>query len=100
MIEFSAVEVTIGKRAINKSHSYEITSGKITIIKLTGFKFFEVHLLLTICGVLVSQIKEISCHNLMEKYLLTGLHIQQSSALKKQKIQKQFQASLIILTGL
>jgi hypothetical protein len=26
----------------------------------------------------------------------TGLHIQQSSALKKQKIQKQFQASLII----
>jgi hypothetical protein len=28
------------------------------------------------------------------------LHIQQSSALKKQKIQKQFQASFIILTGL
>jgi hypothetical protein len=26
----------------------------------------------------------------------SGLHIQQSSALKKQKIQKQFQASLII----
>jgi hypothetical protein len=29
-------------------------------------------------------------------YLLTGLNIQQSSALKIQKIQKQFQASLII----
>jgi hypothetical protein len=49
---------------------------------------------------LVGQIKEVGCHNLMEKYLLTGLYILQSSALKKQKIQKQFQLSFIILTGL
>jgi hypothetical protein len=45
---------------------------------------------------LVGQIKEVGCHNMMEKYLLTGLYILQSSALKKQKIQKQFQASWII----
>jgi hypothetical protein len=96
MVEFSAVEVTIGKSTLYKSHSYEITSGKITIIKLTRFKFFEVQILFTISGVLVGQIKEVGCHNLMEKYLLTGLYILQSSALKKQKIQKQFQASWII----
>jgi hypothetical protein len=90
MVEFSAVEVTIGKSTLYKSHSNKITSGKITIDKLTGFKFFEVHFLFTISGVLVGQIKEVGYHNLMEKYLLTGLYILQSSALKIQKIQNNF----------
>ena len=96
MVEFGAIEIAIGKGTLNKSHSNEITSGKITVNKLTRFKFFEVQILFTISGVLVGQIKEVGCHNLMEKYLLTGLYIQKSSALKKQKIQKQFQASWII----
>ncbi|BDB57302.1 hypothetical protein SHINM13_15980 [Flavobacterium ammonificans] len=64
MIEFSVIKIAIGKRAINKSNSNEITSGKITMDKLTGFKFFEVHVFLTISGVLVSAIKEIGCHNM------------------------------------
>jgi hypothetical protein len=84
MVEFGAIEIAIGKGTLNKSYSNEITSGKITVNKLTRFKFFEVQILFTISGVLVSQIKEVGCHNLMEKYLLTGLHIQQSSALKIQ----------------
>lgn len=96
MVEFGAIEIAIGKGTLNKSYSNEITSGKITVNKLTRFKFFEVQILFTISGVLVGQIKEVGCHNLMEKYLLTGLYILQSSALKKQKIQKQFQASWII----
>ena len=121
MIEFSAIEIAIGKRTLNKSYPNKITSGKITINKLTGFKFFEVHFLFTISGVLVSQIKEVCCHNLrrividwiaypvklrFEKtknpkiisskldHFLTGLNIQQSSALKIQLKQKNAQASL------
>lgn len=62
MIEFGAIKITIGKRAINKSNSNEITIGKITIDKLTGFKFFEMHFFLTMSGVLVSDIKVIGCH--------------------------------------
>jgi hypothetical protein len=62
MVEFSAVEIAIGKGTLNKSHSNEITSGKITVNKLTRFKFFEVHFLFTISGVLVGQIKEVGCH--------------------------------------
>ena len=83
MVEFSAVEVTIGKGTLNKSHSNKITTGKITIYELTRLKFFEIHFFFAISGVLVGQIKEVGCHNLMEKYLLTGLHIQQRFALKK-----------------
>jgi hypothetical protein len=64
MIEFSAIEVAFGKRTVNISNPNEITSGKIAIDKLTGFKFFEVHGFLTISGVLVSDIKEISSHKL------------------------------------
>jgi hypothetical protein len=64
MIEFSAIEIAIGKCTLNKSHPNKITSGKITINKLTGFKFFEVHGFLTICGVLVSRIKGICGHKL------------------------------------
>lgn len=73
MVEFGAIEIAIGKGTLNKSYSNEITSGKITVNKLTRFKFFEVQILFTISGVLVGQIKEVGCHNLMEKYLLTGL---------------------------
>ena len=73
MVEFGAIEIAIGKGTLNKSNSNKITSGKITIDKLTRFKFFEVQILFTIRGVLVGQIKEVGCHNLMEKYLLTGL---------------------------
>jgi hypothetical protein len=62
MIEFSAVEVTIGKPAINKCHPNKITSGKITIDKLTRLKFFEVQILFTIRDVLVGGIEEIGCH--------------------------------------
>ena len=62
MIEFGAIEIAIGKRTLNKSHPNKITSGKITTNKLTGFKFFEVHFLFTISGVLVGQIKEVCCH--------------------------------------
>ena len=76
MVEFGAIEIAIGKGTLDKSHSYKITSGKITVNKLTRFKFFEVQILFTIRDVLVGQIKEVGCHNLMEKYLLTGLHIQ------------------------
>ncbi|MEN9875832.1 MAG: hypothetical protein RLZZ529_829 [Bacteroidota bacterium] len=94
MVEFGAIEIAIGKGTLNKSHSNEITSGKITVNKLTRFKFFEVQILFTIRDVLVGQIKEVGCHYLMEKYLLTGLHIQQSSALKIQLKQKNAQASL------
>lgn len=64
MIEFGAIKIAIGKRAVNKGNPNEITSGKITIDKLTGFKFFEMHVFLTISGVLVSAIKEIGCHNM------------------------------------
>jgi hypothetical protein len=64
MIEFGAIEIAIGKCTLNKSNSNKITNGKITIVKLTRFKFFEVHILFTICGVLVGQIKEVFCHNL------------------------------------
>jgi hypothetical protein len=90
MIEFGTIEITIGKRTLNKSNSNKITSGKITVNKLTRFKFFEVQILFSISGVLVGQIKEVGYHNLMEKYLLTGLYILQSSALKIQKIQNNF----------
>jgi hypothetical protein len=62
MIEFSAVEVTIGKRAINKCHPNTITSGKITIDELTRLKFFEIHFFFAISGVLVGGIEEIGCH--------------------------------------
>ena len=65
MIEFSAIEIAIGKRTLNKSHPNKITSGKITINKLTGFKFFEVHFLFTISGVLVGSIKEIGSHRIV-----------------------------------
>ncbi len=115
MIEFGAIEIAIGKCTLNKSNSNKITSGKITIVELTGFKFYEVHILFAIYSVLVGQIIEVCCHNLKGKiyltglyptklrfeknknpkiisseldYLLTGLYIQQSSALKKTKIQK------------
>jgi hypothetical protein len=64
MIEFGAIKVAIGKCTVNKSNPNKITSGKITINKLTGFKFFEVHGFLTISGVLVSGVKEISSHKL------------------------------------
>jgi hypothetical protein len=64
MIEFGTIEVAIGKRTVNKSNPNKITSSKIAINKLTGFKFFEVHGFLTISGVLVSDIKEISSHKL------------------------------------
>jgi hypothetical protein len=64
MIEFGTIKVAIGKRTLNKSNPNKITSGKITINKLTGFKFFEVHGFLTICGVLVSRIKGICGHKL------------------------------------
>jgi hypothetical protein len=63
MIEFGAIEIAIGKRTLYKSYSNEITSAKITIDKLTGFKFFEMHFLFTISGVLVGQIKEVCCHS-------------------------------------
>jgi hypothetical protein len=63
MIEFGTIEIAIGKRTLNKSNSNKITSGKITVDKLTGFKFFEVHFLFTISGVLVGQIKEVCCHS-------------------------------------
>ena len=96
MIEFGAIKIAIGKCAVNKGNTNKITNGKITIDKLTGFKFFELHFFFTIFGVLVSAIKEIGCHKNEGIYILTGLYFQQSSALKKQKIQKQFQASLII----
>jgi len=62
MVEFGAIEIAIGKGTLNKSHSNEITSGKITVNKLTRFKFFEVQILFTISGVLVGQIKEVGCH--------------------------------------
>ena len=62
MVEFSAIEVTIGKSTLYKSHSYEITSGKITVNKLTRFKFFEIHFFFAISGVLVGGIEEIGCH--------------------------------------
>ena len=65
MIEFGAIEVAIGKCTLNKSNPNEITSGKIAINKLTGFKFFEVHGFLTISGVLVSDIKEIGSHRIV-----------------------------------
>ena len=65
MIEFGTIEVAIGKRTLNKSYPNEITSGKITINKLTGFKFFEMHGFLTISGVLVSDIKEIGSHRIV-----------------------------------
>ena len=94
MIEFGAIEIAIGKGTLNKSHSNEITSGKITVNKLTGSKFFEIHFFFAISGVLVGQIKEVGCHNLMEKYLLTGLHIQQSYALKIQLKQKKRSSEL------
>ena len=90
MIEFSAVEVTIGKRAINKCDPNTITSGKITIDELTRLKFFEIHFFFAISGVLVDGIEEIGCHIevlvVVEAKLLvfSGLHIQQSSALKIQ----------------
>ncbi len=64
MIEFGAIEVAIGKHTLNKSNPNKITSGKIAIDKLTGFKFFELHGFLTISGVLVSDIKEIGSHKL------------------------------------
>jgi hypothetical protein len=64
VIEFGAIEIAIGKCTLNKSNSNKITSCKITIVKLTRFKFFEVHFLFTISGVLVGQIKEVCCHNL------------------------------------
>ena len=69
MIEFGGIKIAIGKRTLNKSHPNKITSGKITIDKLTGFKFFELHFLFTISGVLVGQIKEVCCHNLSEKVI-------------------------------
>jgi len=62
MVEFGAIEIAIGKGTLNKSYSNEITSGKITVNKLTRFKFFEVQILFTIRGVLVGQIKEVGCH--------------------------------------
>ena len=64
MIEFGTIEIAIGKRTLNKSNPNKITSGKITINKLTGFKFFEVNGFLTISGVLVGGVKEISSHRI------------------------------------
>ncbi len=89
MIEFGTIEVAIGKRTLNKSYPNEITSGKITINKLTGFKFFEVHGFLTISGVLVGGVKEIGGHRIVlvpvgaKLLVFSGLQTQQSSALKK-----------------
>ncbi len=78
MIEFSAIEITIGKRTLNKNHPNKITSGKITINKLTGFKFFEVQILLTINGVLVGQIKGVCRHKVLvpvrAKLLISGVN--------------------------
>ncbi len=65
MVEFGAIEIAIGKCTLNKSNSNKITSGKITIDKLTGFKFFEMQILLTINGVLVGGIEEISGHTIV-----------------------------------
>lgn len=65
MIEFGAIEVAIGKCTVYKSNPNKITSGKITIDKLTGFKFFEMHGFLTISGVLVGGVKEISGHRIV-----------------------------------
>lgn len=65
MIEFGAIEIAIGKCTVNKSNPNKITSGKITIDKLTGFKFFEMHGFLTIRGILVSAVKEISGHSIV-----------------------------------
>ena len=65
MIKTGPIEITIGKRTINKGNSNEITSGKITINKLTGFKFFEMHVFLTISGVLMRSIEEIAGHRIV-----------------------------------
>jgi hypothetical protein len=62
MIEFGVIKIAIGKCTVNKSNPNTITSSKITINKLTGFKFFELHVFLTIIGVLVGSVKEIGCH--------------------------------------
>jgi hypothetical protein len=62
MVEFGAIEIAIGKGTLNKSHSNEITTGKITIDELTRLKFFEIHFFFAISGVLVGQIKEVGCH--------------------------------------
>jgi hypothetical protein len=64
MIEFGVIKIAIGKCTVNKSNPNTITSGKITIDKLTGFKFFELHVFLTIIGVLVGSVKEIGCHKM------------------------------------
>jgi hypothetical protein len=65
VIEFGAIEIAIGKCTLNKSNSNKITSGKITIVKLTRFKFFEVHILFTISGVLVDGVKKIGGHRIV-----------------------------------
>ena len=65
MIEFGAIKIAIGKRAVNEGNPNKITNGKITIDKLTGFKFFELHFFFTIIGVLVSGVKEIGGHRIV-----------------------------------
>ena len=77
MVEFGAIEIAIGKGTLNKSHSNEITSGKITIDKLTRLKFFEVHFPFTISGVLVGGIKEIGCH--IEVLVVVGAKLDRKS---------------------
>ena len=65
MIESGVVEVALGKRTVNKCYSYTITRCKITIDKLTGLKFFEIHFFFAIHGILVKDIKEISGHTIV-----------------------------------
>lgn len=65
MIESGVVEVTLGKRTVNKRYAYTITRCKITIDKLTRLKFFEIHFFFVIHGILVKDIKEISGHTIV-----------------------------------
>lgn len=62
VIDFGSIEIAVIELAINKSNTYKIAFRKITIVKSTAFKFFEVERFQTIMEVFVVLVKEILGH--------------------------------------
>jgi hypothetical protein len=62
VVDFSGIEIAVDKLTIDKSDTYKIAIGEITIIESAGFKFFEVEGFQTIVEVVVVLVKEILGH--------------------------------------
>ncbi|GEL11059.1 hypothetical protein FGL01_17980 [Flavobacterium glycines] len=62
VVNFSGIKNAVVKLTIDKSNTYQIAIGKITIGKRTRFKFFKVEGFLTVADIVVMLVKEILGH--------------------------------------